>query len=262
MIKRRFLCVVAALFLLPSARVDAQRYASDAKIDGFAGAVKSSYQVIYEAEVAAGSMTHGEVLERLQTEYNSKGLRRNMTYYTVSEGVIFRTRYKHDGFGLTTLEHIVDPEENIIGRTYYVYDAHNTLTETYVEDAERQVESRILIRYDSFGRVSQRSYNDQFNEIYKREVYTYGPDGNVQKTVVYDRDENKVQEWRYEYDVHNQPVSQTLYDYTEQEPEVFFTLFKYTYDNRGNWIQKVEYELEGADMTPVYITERKISYFD
>lgn len=255
--------LLAVLFLTVGTLAQAQNHKSDVRMDGFVGSVKSVDQKLYEAVVEGDQMQHGDMLEHVQTNYNSKGQRRNMSFLDVNEdGIVFRTRYKHDGFGLMTLEHIVDPQENIIGRTYYLYDQKNILSESYVEDAERQIESRILYIYDGQGRLSQRSFNDPFNEIYKREVYSYGPDGNISRTVVFDRSKKKVQEWRYEYDKHNQPVNQTLYDYTETEVENFVTLYVYRYDNKGNWVQKTEYVLEGTKSIPVYITERKIEYFE
>lgn len=240
-----------------------QPYKMDAQLDGFHGAIKSSDQTMYEAVVENDQMQRGSILEHLRTAYNAKGYRSSMEFVDTQGKVLFRSRYKHDGFGLTTLEHIVSPDEQVIGRTYYLYDANNVLKEWYVEDAERQVENRVLIHYDGLGRVDKRSYNDQFNNIFKREHYTYGADGNISTSVVYDRDGNKVQEWRWEYDDHNMPVSQTLYDYSEnpKEPEMYLTVWKYRYDSNGNWIQKTEYNMENFDMHPVCITERHLEYF-
>lgn len=254
---------LVALFALWVGSAQAQTYKTDVTLDGYQGKVKNVEQKLYEAVVRQDKMERGELMEHLQTVYNSKGLRKNMTFLSTGENdVIFRTRYKHDGFGLMTLEHIVDPEEKVIGRTYYLYDKSNVLSEVYVEDAERQIENRTLMYYDGQGRLSQRSYNDPFNEIYKREVYTYDGRGNISKTVVLDGNKKKMQEWRYEYDEHNQPVSQTLYDYTEAEPEVFITLFVYRYDDKGNWVQKTEYTLDNERTIPQFITERTIEYFD
>ena len=254
--------LAATLFIAFFGAVSAQNYKTDVVIDGFTGRVSGVDQKLYEARVSGGEMERGTMLEHLQTVYNSKGHRKSMTFLSTGENdIIFRTRYKHDGFGLVTLEQVVDPSENVVGRTYYIYDQNNVLSETYVEDAERQVESRVRIYYDNKGRVSQRSYNDPKNDIYKREVYTYDVNGDVARAVVFDRSKKKVKELRYEYDEYHQPVSQTVYDYTEAEPEVFVTLFRYQYDDKGNWIQKVEYVLDNDRTTPVYITERHLEYF-
>ncbi|MBR1850797.1 MAG: hypothetical protein IJ789_05435 [Bacteroidales bacterium] len=234
----------------------------DLEDDGLVGNVKridaKMFEVSYDRH---DNLVVGEQLEHLLTEYNAKGQRRSMTYMSVAEDIIFRTRYKHDGFGLTTLEHVVDNQEQVIGRTYYVYNSNLVLTEIYVEDVERQVESRLLIKRDATGRITQRSYNDQFNDVYKREVYTYNPTGDVAKAVIYDRSKAKIQERRYEYDENRQPVSYTLFDYTEDEPEVFVTLFEYEYDAYGNWIRRTEYNLNGDRKEPVYTTQRTIEYF-
>ena len=117
---------------------------SDCQRDGLHGEVKDVLSVMYEADGRGSDAHRGSILERLKTVYNQKGQRRSQSYLSNEEDMIFRTKYKHDGFGLVTLEHILDPEENVIGRTYYLYDADLLLTEVYVEDEERQIESRVL----------------------------------------------------------------------------------------------------------------------
>lgn len=252
----------------------AQCPANDVAIDGLHGKVKNVVKTTYEARTDfQGVTSEGDLLERLETAYNSKGWRKTMTYVTPEADVIFRSRFKHDGFGLTTLEQIVDNNEKIIGRTYYSYDAQNILKETWVEDAERQIESRTLLRYDEQGRLVQRSLNDGAGNIYKREVMTY-QGNNVSKKVVFDRTGKKMQEWRYEYDENNEPVSQTLYDYSDAdmytpekginaapEPEMYITIFQYEYDDHGNWTRRTESELEDGDPKMQYIVTREIEYF-
>lgn len=234
----------------------------DLQDDEMHGAVKRVDAVMYEARFdLEDNLERGDQMEHLVTEYNANGGRRSQTYLSVAESVIFRTRYKHDGFGLTTLEHVVDDQDRVIGRTYYVYDADHTLTEVYVEDAERQVESRMLLKHDGMQRITQRSYNDHVNDVYKREVYTYNADGTINKAVVYDRSKQKVQEKRWEYDEQGYPVSYTLFDYTEEEPEMFITLYVREYDSHGNWISCTEYDLLGDRRIPTYTTVRTIEYF-
>ena len=255
----KILFVLAALALCGTATAQTGR---DLQDDELHGAVKRVDAVMYEAHYLLNDrLERGEQLEHLVTEYKPNGQRRSQTYLSVAEDVIFRTRYKHDGFGLTTLEHIVDNTEHVVGRTYYIYNADLVLTETYVEDAERQVESRMLLTHDNEGRISQRSFNDHRNNIFKREVYTFNPDGSVQKAVVYDRSKQKVQEKRWEYDEQGYPVSYTLYDYTEDEPEMYVTVYQREYDAHGNWVRCTEYDMLGERMIPTYTTVRTIEYF-
>ena len=253
---------IVLTLLLGMAVCAAAQSGRDLQDDELHGAVKRIDAVMYEARYDLNdNLERGEQLEHLVTEYKQNGFRRSQTYLSVAEDIIFRTRYKHDGFGLTTLEHIVDNQEHVVGRTYYVYDAEHTLTEIYVEDAERQVESRMLLAHDNEGRISQRSYNDARNNIFKREVYTYNPDGTINKAVVYDRSKQKVQEKRWEYDEQGYPTSYTLYDYTEEDVEMFVTLYKREYDAHGNWVRCTEYDMLGDRMLPTYTTIRTIEYF-
>ena len=253
---------VVAIFISFFGISKAQQGTTEVRTDGFRGPLKCVTATMYEAITEDNIMSRGAILEKLQTVYNSKGQRRSMTYLSAAEDIIFRSRYKHDAFGQTTLEQIVDNNEQVIGRTYYIYNSNFILTETYVEDQERQIENRTLYKYDAQGRLSQRSFNDPNNEVYRREVYTYNGNGTILKTVVYNRERQKIQEIRFEYDAQRQPISRTLFDYTEEEPEIFITKYKYQYDRHGNWIQKTEYDLDGDIMTAEYITERKLEYFE
>ncbi len=234
---------------------------SDCQRDGLHGEVQDVLSVMYEAD--AQTSHRGSILERLKTTYKQNGQRKNQQYLSNEEDIIFRTKYKHDGFGLVTLEHILDPDENVIGRTYYLYDADLILTEVYVEDEERQVESRVLYKYDAQGRVSQLSYNDHANNVFRREIYIYGENDNIYKTVVFNAKGKKVQEIRYEYDEHNEPVSSTLYDYYENpdEPELTITVYEYNYDESGNWVTRREYNVEDNKKILTFITERDIKYY-
>ncbi len=253
--------MLAALFVACGTSLSAQKIVSDVVVDGMHGKVKQVTKITYEARTDfMGTTTEGDILERLETTYNNKGWRKVMTYVTPEADVIFRSRFKHDGFGLTTLEQIVDNNERVIGRTYYSYDANNVLKEMWVEDADRQVESRTQVRYDAQGHLVQRSLNDGSGNIYKREVFSYSGN-NVAKKVVFDREGRKMQEWRYEYDENNEPVSQTLYDYTETEPEMYITIFRYEYDTHGNWIRRTESELLNGDPQMLYIITREIEYW-
>lgn len=254
--------IIVAVVSLSAAAAAMGQSGRDLQDDELHGAVRRIDAVMYEAHYdLRDNLERGEQLEHLVTEYKQNGQRRSQTYLSVAEDVIFRTRYKHDGFGLTTLEHVVDNQEHVVGRTYYVYDADHRLTEIYVEDQERQVESRLHLYHDKMGRISQRSYNDAVNEIFKREVYTFNADGSVQKAVVFNRMKEKVQEKRWEYDEQGYPTSYTLYDYTEEEPEMFVTIYKRDYDSHGNWITCTEYDMLGDRMIPTYTTVRTIEYF-
>ena len=253
-----------AMFFCGLATVSAQTAQRESEQDGFVGNVKKVATTLYEARVDRdGDMQYGEQLERIETLYNEKGQRRSMTFLSPDEDdMLFRSRYKHDGFGLVTLEHIVDNHEQIIGRTYYIYDKNLTLTESYVEDAERQIEHRVLYRYDAGGRLAERSYNDAKNNVYRREVYSYDFEGAVHRTSVFDRSKTKILDYNYEYDSHQQPINVTTYDYTDDDAEVSTTLYQYKYDSRGNWVQRTQYTLEKDNAVPTFITNRKIEYFD
>ena len=254
--------ILALLLCVGSVSAFAQGTHRETSVDGLKGAVRQVNSMMYTAIVENDAMRRGAPLEHLETVYNSKGQRRSMSYLSTEEEVVFRTRYKHDAFGVTTLEQVVDNNEEVIGRTYYIYNDQFVLTESYVEDAERQVENRIRYKYDGSGRLIQRSYNDALGQVYRREMYRYNGDGTILSNTIYNRQDQKVMEIRYEYDRQRQPITKTVFDYSDVEPEVFVTLYRYQYDEQGNWIQRTEYSVEGSNRIPEYITERSIQYFE
>lgn len=258
--KARFTLPFFVSIFIISNIANAQGRSHETELDGLQGSVKEVESIMYEATEKG---TRGKPIEHLRTVYNERGQRHDMAYLAIEEdSVMFRTRYKHDAFGQTMMEHIIDNNEHIIGRTYYIYNNDFILTESYVEDAERQVEHRVLYLYDKEGRLSQRLFNDPQGQIYRREVFVYNPSGTVNKTVVYNRQKEKMQEIHYEYDGNRQVLSKTLYDYTEAEPELFFTVYDYQYDDNGNWTRKTEYSLESDKRIPQYVTDRMIEYFE
>ena len=161
---------------------------SDCQRDGLHGEVKDVLSVMYEADPHSNAAGRGSIMERLMTVYKQNGQRRSQSYLSNEEDMIFKTKYKHDGFGLVTLEHILDPEENVIGRTYYLYDADLILTEVYVEDE---------IRYEY----------DEHNEPVSSTLYDFYEDPNEPELTItlfeyrYDEEGNWVT--RYEYQLDN-----------------------------------------------------------
>jgi len=259
---KKQILILALLLCVGAVSLSAQGTHRETSVDGLKGAVRQINSMMYAAVVENESMRRGAALEHLQTVYNTKGQRRSMSFLSTEEEVMFRSRYKHDAFGVTILEQIVDNNDEVIARTHYIYDDQHVLTESYVEDAELQVENRIRYKYDASGRLIQRSYNDPLGQMYRREMYRYNPDGTILSSTIYNRQDQKVMELRYEYDRQGQPITKTVFDYSDVEPEVFVTLYRYQYDERGNWVQRTEYSVEGSIRTPEYITERSIQYFD
>ena len=65
----------------------------------------------------------------------------------------------------------------------------------------------------------------------------------------------------YEYDDHDQVITATHFDYNGKEPEVATTLYEYSYDDHGNWVERYEYAVDGDKIEPVTIIERTIEYY-
>ena len=95
----------ATLFMGLTAMLPAQKLASDVTLDGLHGRVKNVTKVTYEARTDfQGVTSEGDMLERLETTYNSKGWRKTIAYVTPEADTTFRSRLHPEGFGLGTVE--------------------------------------------------------------------------------------------------------------------------------------------------------------
>ena len=101
---KRQTLILAILLYVATAGVWAQGTHRETAVDGLKGAVRQVNSMMYAAVVDNDAMRRGAPLEHLETVYNSKGQRRSMSYLSTEEEVVFRTRYKHDAFGVTTLD--------------------------------------------------------------------------------------------------------------------------------------------------------------
>ena len=76
----------------------------------------------------------------------------------------------------------------------------------------------------------------------------YKSDGSLlsQETYTYDNKGNKIERNRYDSDSGNKSTC------------------TYEFDQRGNWIKRIDFrqEEEGGELTPEYIAEREIAYYD
>ncbi len=86
-----------AIFAIMATPLNAQKISTDVTLDGLHGRVKNVTKITYEARTDfQGVTSQGDILERLETAYNSKGWRKTMTYVTPEPDIIFRSRFKHD----------------------------------------------------------------------------------------------------------------------------------------------------------------------
>lgn len=240
----------------------AQSVTPDVVHDGFKGQVKKVTEKIYDAEGDAKNPEKGMQIQNTDTRYDNTGRKKVITFYTDENNVIFKTRYKRDAIGNLILEQFINPQGDVIGRTYYSYDTKNVLKQIYVFDGETQLENRTLLKYNEQGHLCEKSLSDSYNDILDKEIYTLNASGLPSKTSVYNRQKKLAEEILYEYDSHNQIITVTRFDYTEKEAEVSTTLFEYSYDDRGNWVERYEYAVDGDKIEPVTIIERNIEYFN
>lgn len=131
--------------------------------------------------------------------------------------------------------------------------------------------------YDLQGRLAERHIYYNNGSLSVKNVVHYGDDGRVEKILSYDGDDDMRLFWTSV--VSYFPDKMKIVDYSDGETYETTTMnlrgetilqeggwrgslrYRYTYDDRGNWIVCKQYPLNGSETTPAYITKRTITYW-
>ncbi|WP_157730166.1 hypothetical protein [Tenacibaculum jejuense] len=172
---------------------------------------------------------------RFVPKYDEKGYKTEMfCYSTQSNKLVYKWLYTYDDNGNKIKDEIYNSGNQVILERDFKYDQKGN-----------KIESIEKYKYNPEGVVKKKTfeYNDN-NENSK--TTTYDPFGKKIKnfyTFVYDKDGNKIEE-----NIHNSNGKLTSK-----------WIYKYEFDNQGNWIKKTEFD---QGLFPKNIIERTYKYYN
>jgi hypothetical protein len=235
---------------------------NDLKTLGLKGAVKKMTTIKYEAVEKFGKVEKGDKVPREETGYNSMlalenaafefNEEKNNTSFSAFDrrgNLEFKGVWKED-----TIVDLISPNGELMLKL--IADDHLLPTEGNFYNASGKLEQKILIKYEDEKAVESKTYNanGDLTEIVNSE---YNADGTLAKMVTtikdnyYDR--TSIVTETFEYGGKAEPIKVIK---TEGE-QVTTSELKYTYDEKGNWIERIEY----VSGIPKYLTERTIEYY-
>ena len=114
-------------------------------------------------------------------------------------------------------------------------------------------------KYDDKGnKIEQNSFNPDGSLSFKY-TYKYDDKGNQIELNSFNPDDNLDFKLTYKYDDKGNEIERNSFN---SDGSLFLKYtYKYTYDQQGNWIQRIEYKVKNGVEKPSQIAERTIEYY-
>ncbi len=175
--------------------------------------------------------------------------------YSGADSTLYR-RYRmwYDNTGNMTEMIRSDSTGSVISKSCYKYDNKNNNTETQSFNSSGTLEWKINSEYDGQNNMIQNLKSDISGSLVEKTVYKYNDRGNMIEYYVYKGDEKPESKIVYQYNNKNFCTEICQYD---KQGNLKKTTFKYIFDSKDNWIEKIEFR----DGIVTKITERQIEYF-
>jgi hypothetical protein len=203
-------------------QLDGNRYLAD-------GYLIWNYTCAYDA---AGNCTEvskyeeGFLVEVSAFTYDSKG---NCIAITSESEGTWNDSMRYDERNNVIENLTINPEGETVMHKKMAYDSNNNLTEAADYDQAGEVSFKQTFGYDKNNRETESTYRTAQGAVMERVSRSYDNRGNVISYISYK--DNGDAKWTMTY--------------------------TYEYDKNRNWTKKTDF----ADGKPVYITERKITYY-
>jgi len=215
---------------------------TDLEKENIAGKVKKVSEESFEArKSSSGNIEKGKSKEVKKTEYDEKGFEKHPSYAKIkkdSNGRIIEEEGYYGGSPASMMTYKYDSQGNMIQDTYYGYESGDGFMNTY--------------RHNDKGWVS--------------EVIPDGEGPFSPSQYEYDKEGNKVAEMseglgsgnnKYKYDDRGN-VIEWIYGATIRNDQGNILTYKYEFDEKGNWIKKIEYN---DKKEPISLIERTLEYY-
>ena len=254
---------------------------NDVKWQEATGNVKSIRTTGYEATEKFGEISEGDVLYddvNNVIEFNKDGYITEISIFTHSGNLSQKHVYVYDGDGKVTKINKYDGDGDEIGRIVYTYNENKKATKIVDYEKSGKVISTQEMGWDG-GHVTKNQYISEYSKgDYSMNEYK----GNtLVKSVVYDKDGKPTGEYtEYENDKMKKIVTKdftitltyndkgycssivngkfyTINSFHWEKGESY--TYDYEYDNKGNWVRKVERKKNSQKATRIFI--REIEYY-
>lgn len=243
----------------------------------FQGAVKTVYQLEFKATENDGKIIKGGTIECSEVKYEFDNQNRLLTEEYCLMDFLSSYKYKYDENGRliermyfnrldrkyeydtsgNQVKELMFDSEGLMGSWSYKFDNKGNIIERTGYLGESFVERWIKV-YDKDNRkIKEYMVDEEPDTIPTYQVITFEYDnkGRLTKILTTDPESNVHAIATYKYDDNDNLIEHYSKNDFQRGIEELKT-FKYEYDNKGNWTQKLEH----INSKPTTITVRKIEY--
>lgn len=270
--------VVLSIFIMCSCAKEQ----NDLKWQEVSGKVKSIRTTGYNAKEKFGEISEGDVLydESINNliEFNKDGNITEISYFDQEGDLAKKSIFVFNDEGKVSKVNTYDGDGDEIGRTIYTYNEDNNVTMIVYYDKDGNIDYTQQMEWDGDKCIKQQFLNEYSDGGYNMNEYK---GDHLVKSVIYDKTGKKTGEYtEYENDKMTKivkpefTVSLTYNDkglctsiengiiyntnsYMFSEGDSF--IYEYEYDDKGNWIRKVEKVKNSMKAKRIFV--REIEYY-
>ncbi len=193
-------------------------------------------------------------VDRMTYVYDKDGNLTGENLYLGTEIIQIKNLYKYNNKNQKVSDIRYGKDSNIIFHTQYEYDGDKLITKE-VTNGKQEVEYLEKMSYNSKGELEMKTTMDNFDSTETIEQFEYDGNGNKTSRIV-KKNGALFMKVDYAYDDKGNLLKLSVIDSTENPVDT--RTYTYTYDEKGNWTEKVI----TINNEKKFIEKREITYYN
>ena len=260
-IMKKVLTIVLAMLCLASCEKSTQK--NDLAELKLKGKIKSIREIPYEAVEKFGEVVKGDALdgfgENLQITFNEKGNKLEENFFNSDGSLNSKYTYKYDDKGNKIELNSFNSDGRLSSKLTYKYDDKGNIIELNSFNPDGKLDFKLTYKYDDKGNQIESNYFNSDGSLNSKYTYKYDDKGNQIESNYFNSDGMLYYKNTYKYDDKGNKIEKNLLNSDINLDDKY--TYKYTYDQQGNWIQQIAYEVKNGIEKPSQIVERTIEYY-
>jgi hypothetical protein len=166
------------------------------------------------------------------------------------------SKFKYDENRNVIESNVYNSDGSLDGMTAYKYDDSGNEIESSTYNSGGYLESKTNSKYDDSGNEIESSTYNSGGRLQFKNTYKYDGRGNNIETNDYQADGSLEYKDTRKFDENGNVIESNVYN-SDGSLDGKST-FSYDFDNKGNWIKKIQFRNEIAE----YIIEREYEYYE
>ena len=260
-IMKKVLTIVLAMFCLASCEKSTQKNdLAELKLNG---KVKSIREIPYEAVEKFGEVVKGDALailgENQQITFNDKGNKIEENWFNSDGSLFSKYTYKYDDKGNKIESISFNSDGRLSSKSTYKYDDKGNKIEKNSFNSDGSLSSKLTYKYDDKDNLIEVNWSNPDGSLNSKYTYKYDDKGNKIEQNSFKPNISLSYKLTYKYDDKGNEIEINSFNSDGNLDDKY--TYKYTYDQQGNWIQKISYVVENGVEKPSQIVERTIEYY-